>query len=165
MVVIGYEHDGVLTLGALAGNKPSVQATKIDASRLNGFRLAKLRIAASVVGKTATEGPIAWGIACNLDADQIESIIEADPQASVEDDDHGAGEWIKTLGLIPLKAVEEPLTGPSGAVAAMDDHKVNWSIIEGKDFTVWAYNMQSTALTTGTLIHFFCEFFGVWLRD
>ncbi len=170
MVIVQYDQDLSLSLGTLGAVDAIAQASaKIDAGRENGFRIAKLNIMGTLTGKTATEGPIAWGIACNMNAAEIELAIESDPQDSAENDDRGVGTWLKPLGMITLEQTAGPLTGggsggTQGGVATMIEVKVNWSVLEGHDFTVWAYN-QGSALTTGAILTFFVEYFGVWLRD
>ncbi len=164
MVEITYDSDAVLALGTLAASAVGVQPTRVDATRTQGWRTAMLRIVATLAGKTTAEGPILWGIACNLDATQINAVLIGDPQNATEDDDHGAGQWLKILGLIDLAATEGPLTGPS-EIAQPIDIKVNWSTIEGEAVVVWARNNGGSPLTTGGLITFSIENFGVWLRD
>ncbi len=167
MVEIGYDEDFVLPLGTLGAGVVISQQTKIDASRLNGFRVAMIRMSAMLSGKTTAEGPIAWGIACNMDAAEIEAAIEADPQDRTKSDAKGEGQWLKHLGLIGLGATELGLTGAGALVNKADpiDIKINWSVIEGENFVMWARNMDTSALTTGTLLTAFIETFGVWLRD
>lgn len=163
-VVIGYEEDLEFTLGALGANDAIAQATKIDATRLNGFRVSKVRISAVVRAKTASEGPISWGLLANYSAAELEAAIEADPQSSTDDNVRGDGQWLTHLGLIGQEIVAAPLTG-GGLVAQPIEVMPNWSVIEGKNFSIWAHNQDGSALTAGTIINAFCEFFGVWLRD
>lgn len=169
MVVIQYENDFVLAIGALAANDAVNGQTKIDSTRLNGFRIAKVKIVATLRGKTASEGPLLWGLCCNMNAAELEAAIEADPQSSVADNDKGEGQWLSILGMIPFGMTAGPLTSTGGAIAGaaahMDDHKVNWSVIEGKTFDLFVYNMEGSAVTTGGIIEAAMEIFGVWLRD
>ncbi len=168
MVIIQYDHDNSFPLSTLGANTAILGATKIDSTRLNGFRIAKVRITAAITGKTTAEGPIAWGLCCNLTAARLKAIIEADPQASTEDDEHGSGEWLMHMGMMTLATTAGPLTGGLGGpnVAAQhEEHKINWSVIAGKSFDLWAYNMSGSPLTTGAIIQSFQEIFGVWLRD
>ncbi len=170
MVIIQYESDLELALSTLGAATGIVVNTKIDSSRLNGFRVAKTRIAATLTGKTAGEGPIAWGLSANLSAAEIKAIIEADPQDKTRDDSRGVGAWLTYMGIIPLEMTAGGLTGPAGGGAAghpvqMEALKVNWSILEGKGFNVWAFNMDTGALTGGTIITCVMENMGVWLND
>ncbi len=170
MVEISYEEDGLLTLSTLGALAAISQATKIDASRGNGFRVSKVNIAAQVEGKTAAEGPLIWGLSANMTAAQVKAAIEADPQNRTADNVRGAGQWLKFLGVIGLNQTEGALTGPAGGIpssASMQfmEVPVNWSVIEGQNFQLFVYNTFGSALTTGTLIRFYMEIFGVWLRD
>ncbi len=172
MVEIQYEQDIQFALSTLGAATALKAATKVDASRLNGFRIAKVNVAATLRNKTASEGPILWGLQCNMSAADIKAAIESDPQSSTADNDRGDGTWLKILGLIGFPTTDAPLTGGVGPgatavslVAHMMEVKVNWSVIEGQDFSVFAFNMGSGALTTGTIIDAVLEIFGVWLRD
>lgn len=164
MVIINYEEDGSLALGTLESLNAISGATKIDATRLQGYRIAKVDLSMTVKAKTAAEGPICFGIACNMSAAEVEKAIEADPQSSTDDNERGEGGWLKMLGIIPVSAIAGPITGTISGAAQMITVMVNWSVIEGKEFTVWAYNMGAQ-LTTGTIISWIMEIFGVWLRD
>ncbi len=164
MVIIQYDNDGILPLSTLAANDVISVDTKIDGSRLQGFRIAVLSILATITGKTATEGPLLWGVSCNMAAGSIESAIESDPQSSAADNNRGEGAWLKILGMIGLEVSEGPLTGGNSLMVLPLNVKVNWSVIEGQSLQVWVYNMGA-ALTTGTVFHFAIEEMGVWLRD
>ncbi len=172
MVEVQYEQDIQLALSTLGAGTALKAATKIDSARLNGFRIAKVNIAATLRNKTASEGPIVWGLQCNMSAAEIKAALEADPQDSTADDDKGDGQWLKILGFVGVTATDAPLTSDAGPgatavslAARMMEVKVNWSVIEGKDFSLFAFNIGSGALTTGTIIDAIMEIFGVWLRD
>lgn len=160
-VVQQFDEDLSQGLGALAANDVIAAVTKTDGSRTQGFRLSKVRICGRFSAKTATEGPIAWGISCNGGGTDVENAIEADPQNSSDDDVRGSGLYIKPLGIIGVEETQGSLHEGMPHL----DVKVNWSVPEGENFSLWFYNMGSGALTTGTLIHAFIEKFGVWLRD
>ncbi len=68
-------------------------------------------------------------------------------------------------GIITKAATAGPLQGDDIVSAAVHDLKVNWSVIEGDELVIWAYNMDSAPLTTGALLRFAAEWMGVWLRD
>ncbi len=169
MVDIQYEEDLTLALSTLGAATAIAQVSRIDSSRENGFRIAKLRIAALLEGKTAAEGPLSWGISCNMSASDIGTAIKADPQAAVNQNAaRGEGTWLKMLGLIALGATNAALTGTPGGddkIAMFDEYVINWSVPEGQNFQIWAFNMDTGALTTGSLITAAMEIFGVWLRD
>ncbi len=167
MVEIQYTLQTTLTLGTLASADVIAASSKIDSSRLQGFRVSKVRWAGTYTGKTSGEGPIVYGMAANMTAAEIENAIEADPQASTEDDGRGDGSWLKPLGVISKNGTAGSLgpDGGSGEVCNFIDVKANWSVIEGKDFSFWAYNLHGSSLTTGSELQFATEFMGVWLRD
>ncbi len=159
-----------LVVGALTTLNLISQALKIDGTRLQGYRLAKMRIAVQLEGKTATEGPLIWGFSANMTEAQTELALESDPQGKARDIARGDGSWIKIMGLIPVAFTVGPLTGAGGGtsqtlVAELIDVKVNWSITEGNDFRIWVYNMDTSTITTGTILTLVGEFFGVWLND
>ncbi len=167
MVEILYDMDVELALSTLGAGSVVSQATKIDGTRGNGFRIAKVDYTGQLSNKTATEGPIVWGLACNVDNTQLAAILAGDPQNSTEDDDHGAGQWVKQMGMFSKVGTGAPAHGGGIDGSSDESHsiKVNWSVIEGQNFTIWARNNDTGALTTGTLLTLALTFYGVWLRD
>ncbi len=155
-----FEDDFVLNLLTLAAGDVTAGTFKIDGSRGQGFRVAKSMLHVHLIGKTATEGPITFGVAFNMTAAAIEAAIEADPQASIEDNSRGEGTYIMPLGMITLADTEGRLSPRAGYVISP-----NWSIIEGQNYQFWAFNMSGGALTTGAALHVFASHFGVWLCD
>jgi len=163
-LIAQYDNNGTLTLGAQGALDVLSTNTKIDGARKQGFRVTKSNWFFQATGKTATEGPIIIGIACNADAAEIEAAIEADPQAPSDDDSRGMGVYIKPLFLMGIAQTEFPAAGDAVMKPFTVSYGKNgWSIPEDQALTVWAYAMG--ALTTGTVIRFFAEHFGVWLRD
>ncbi len=164
-----YDNNFTLAVGALASLDAIYQASKIDGSRLQGWKEIYCEITAQVTGKTSAEGPLLWGLAANLTASQIEVILEEDPQSKTTPITRADGSWLKVLGMIPLLTNAAPLTGGTGdgsdGAANPLRVKVNWSIPEGLDFGMFVYNMDSSVVTTGTLIRAYMEHYGVWLRD
>lgn len=161
MVEIQYDNDILWHLDTLAANDVTMQASSIDASRSQGFRVAKSRIFATFTGKTAAEGPLVWGVAANLDATQLEQILEADPQDKMAETRRADGMYFKTLGIIQSGDTSGFLTPDGQAVEVTP----NWSIPEGEGLFYWVYNQGGASLTTGTYISIFAEHYGVWLRD
>ncbi len=124
--------------------------------------MIKSRIWLAVSGKTAGEGPVMLGMSMNGTAANIEAAIEADPQSVVEDDNHPKAHYVKPLEMI-TKAFQEGI----GSAQVEGGHTLtpNWSCPEGQDLLFWAYNMDTSALTTGMIVDIFAEHYGVWLRD
>ncbi len=165
-----FDNDEVLTLSTLAGNDLISADTLIDGSRSQGFRIVKSNFFFNVTGKTQAEGPVMVGVAANLGSAKLELIIENDPQSvNEQDEDRGRGVFIMPLFMLGLLTTSLPAGaagGPqTGLPVDVSYGKNGWSIPEGEALFIWAYNMQSGALTTGTVISWFAEHFGVWLRD
>ncbi len=151
-----------MALSTLGTNDAISVATKVDNTRLRGYRMIKSIFHFGVTGKTATEGPIIVGVAINMSAGDIEKAMEADPQSPSEDDARGIGGFIKTLFMLDNPATVWPV-GFNGMIE-VSYGKNGWSCPQGQAVTVFAYNTAST-LSTGTIIQWVAEHFGVWLRD
>lgn len=158
---IDYDENVTLTLGALAGLDVIAQNSKIDSSRENGFFLIRSTILAEVQAKTASEGPIVWGIAIGVAQGDIEQALEADPQSAFGLRLKNPNTYIKPLGLIAFGDTAKNLTPDSNPIVISP----KWTVAEGHNLSYWAYNMNASALTTGTLIRIFAEHMGRDLRD
>ncbi len=160
-----FDIDGNITLGALGGNDAILGVTKIDASKRQGFRIVKSDWFLTLTGKTTAEGPIMIGVCCNMNAAEVEAAIEADPQGRTDDETRGKGTFIKLLMVLGLLDTAFP-TPDGGRVFHREVKygKNGWSIPEGKTLSLFAYNSGS-ALTSGTVVLFSAEHFGVYLRD
>ncbi len=164
-----FDNDGTLNLGALASLDAVLVNTKIDGSRGAGFRVVQSNFWFAMNNKTTDEGPIMIGISASMVAGEIEAAIEADPQDPTSDDARGKGTFIKPLFMIGKDELKIPIA-TDGDERSWKPHKISygkngWSIREEKALSVWGYNMDGAALTTGIVIEFFAEHFGVWLRD
>lgn len=154
--------DVQLVLSTLGSKTVFTAGSKIDASRLNGFRVLKTEYWINYEGKTAGQGPIMVGLSANHDATEIEECIEADPQSSARGEDalNRAMRPVWPLYMIPTK--------PTDSLEAADDNgnfTPKWSSPESFGFFWWAYNMSGGALTDGTIVTIFAKHYGVWLRD
>ncbi len=167
-----FEFDRVLTLGALASNTAILVNTQVDSSRDDGWWMIFFRWGGWFVAKTVSEGPVIFGACANMTIAQIKSYLEQDPQnrtiASVKD----GGQWIKILGNIGFTGLsgnlmgnQSPADNVRNVMQLSNNILMNWAIPQGQSFSMWAYNADSSALTTGTVISFDIEYFGDWLRD
>ncbi len=168
--VLQFEVDTEIDLTTLGAAAAIFDTTKIDGSRAQGFYLIWVKIAGFFSGKTATEGPIIYGIACNLDATKLKAILEDDLQNRQDPTSTGPGSWYLPICEIGVDAVEGNINGDvsSTNVQATSEYKkyaVKWTIPEGDNFSQWAFNKGSGALTTGMKINASMQFFGSWLRD
>ncbi len=163
-----FDFDGTLSLGTLAANTAVSAFTNIDPSRAQGWRAVMSEWLFSMSGKTTAEGPIIFGIACNMTAPEIELALESDPQNKNDSDNRGDGTYIKSLGTIGLLVTDFPSAfhePKSDDKMIVKYGKNGWSIPEGEALSVWAYNQGGAPLTTGTNLCWFAEHFGVWLND
>ncbi len=154
-----------LDLGTLAAGDVISTSSSIDAARKQGFRVTKSRIMIEMSGKTAGEGPILMGLACNFaNAAAIEAALEDDPQGvNTQDANRGKGTFLKVLALFMSAPTNIPTTRP--LMYEFGYGKNGWSIPEAEALLYWARNQDTGALTTGTRISISAEHFGVWLRD
>ncbi len=161
-----FDLDVLLTLADLAANTLISVSSKIDASRLNGFRVTKTELNWELTGKTIAEGPILFGVAANFTNDvAIEVALEADVQSRVGNNLRGDGTFLKILGKVGLS----PSAFPNNDMGVAPHYTISygkngWSIPEGQELVYWAYN-AGAQLTTGTVFIIDAEHFGVWLRD
>ncbi len=165
-----FDHDQNITLGALVAATAIFGASKIDATREQGFRLIMSRISMALLGKTTGQGPIMFGICCNVPSvGNLKEYIENDPQGASSKTEKAKNWFVKVLGQIPLAAIEDGNAGNGWtmlkqSVVEVKYGKNGWSIPEGSALQYFAYNMGST-LTTGAVITIAAEHFGVWLKD
>jgi len=160
-----FDEDHNVTLGALSGAAAIFGASKIDAGREQGFRLVKSNVTVSFTGKTASEGPISFGVCCNVPtAAELASVLVNDPQGSSSNKKRADNWFIKPLGVISLLATATDAQNNIEMTFEISYGKNGWSIPEGSALNYYAFNMGS-ALTTGTVIIISAEHFGVWLRD
>ncbi len=151
-----------ITLSTLGAQTAIVAASRIDTSRLNGFRVLKTQYWIGVQGKTTAEGPVEIGAEIGLDATEVKECIEADPQNSGE-----AGAIEQSLRPVwPLVMIKREGTG---ILTWMDgqfrEWKPQWSVPEGQGLFWYAFNYGGSALTSGTVVKIIAKHFGVWLRD
>ncbi len=162
-----YDNDFTVTLSTLGNLTAIFGNNKIDGAS-NGFKVIYSEITAQFTGKTAAEGPVLWGLAANLSVAQLATILAEDPAGSrTAPIDRSPSSWLKVLGMMTLAGTAGALTGSASGdnqTARPMRVKVNWSVPEGDQFEVFAYNIGS-ALSGGTLIRGYIEHYGVWLRD
>ncbi len=165
MVEVQYDETAFVTIGALLALDAVTGVSKIDAARLNGFRISKIKCFPKLTGKTTAEGPLMFGIAANMSAGQIEVALENDAQSSAEDNQIGKGQAIWPLCMIPKDSTGDAVNGATIFPPEGFEVKLNWSVIEGKALLYWVYNVSGSTVTTGAVVHVFSQIFGVWLRD
>ncbi len=156
-----YDEAITLTLSTLAAKDSIAVSSKLDSSQTDGFFIAKARTLGEFSGSTVTEGPVVIGVAINSGASAIETAVESDPQSMFAVADQGKGTYIKPLGMIRKAHAD----GNLAASWPYIDWDPRWTKSVDQNVSYWAYNMDSSALQTGTVINFHTQFFGRWIRD
>ena len=146
--------DEEVALSTLAGE--TLISAAFSDSVTEQARISSLVAAYALSGMTpaASDGPIMVGVALSVYTDaQIEEFLEQ--QDSWEEGDQVAKEvssrMIRRVGVF---------TNPPLAVdfAALNDGKpiktkLNWPLTTGQTLKLWAYNLGTSTLTTGAIVH------------
>ncbi len=164
------ETNHTITLGTLAAGKPILQSTKVDASRNQGWYAIWMKISGFLAGKTVAEGALIFGICANLNADELEAILEDDPQGRSKPVEGGAGSWYYPISTLGTDQTEGDVMGGNDpnnvqGVSVFTKIPVKWAIPEGQSLSTFIYNKGSGALTTGATVALSLQHFGAWLRD
>lgn len=159
-----------LALGTLGAKAAILGPSNVDGSRANGMFIIWTKLAGFFAGKTTTEGPIIFGVCGNISATVLAEILADDPQSSQVPTKTGAGSWYYPIILIGKDATEGDLMGRVGstnvqATSRFEKINVRWAIPEAQEFAIFAYNLDSSALSTGTTFQATMQIFGAWLRD
>ncbi len=153
-------------LGALTSLTASTNALLIDGARDQGVKLLKLKAAISLRNKTAGEGPITVGIAIGVSAAEIAEAIVADPQG-ISDDPALQRSQRRVFPIWYFgKEVANTADLSEGPVKKLEDVDIPWKMIEeGLNMFWYAFNHDSSDLTTGTSIDIVSVAVQEWLRD
>jgi len=149
-----------ITLGALVATTAVIVSSKIDSTRLNGFRLLRTEYFMHMRGATTGNSPVLVGMAHELNSTEVLETIVADPQ-------HKGDPQTENRALQPVWPWEVLMANADGdgRVWAQGVAKIGWSAMEGTTFRFFAFNFGPADLTTGAIIHIVAKHFGVWLRD
>ncbi len=145
--------------GTLAEDSFKSTASKIDASRLQGFRVLKTEYFGAVNGMTTGEGPLVLVLAHDMSQVEMKECFDANPQRS---NDLAASEQARRP-MWPLEILQANSDG-DGKAFFQGVAKIGWSIPEGTDL-FWAVVNLGAALTTGATVRILAKHFGVWLKD
>ncbi len=149
-----------LALLTLANLTALISNTNIDASRDQGVRIKQLKVAATIKGLTAGEGPIVWGLALELTAVEIAECLLADPQAMQDTDAADkANRRVFPIGVFTMDTASDD---PQG----FREVGFPWKEIpEESTLKFYAWNTSGAALTTGAKITWNAAVVQEWLRD
>ncbi len=152
------------TLSTLAAATAVKQSLKVDASRLQGERIKDIFGKFTWEGKTVGDGPVYYGFCVDsLSVTEIAEIFNADPQSQVDTPDtERSMRRLIVVGEMPIA---------QAAAINEDDHwhkimwPTSWKIQEGEGLCVFAFNRESSALASGTILHFDGMINGEWMED
>ncbi len=163
---IVYDPSVTITLGTLAAAAAITANSKIDGSRLNGFRVLKSELWIGASGKTTGEGPVVIGLAFDADAANVALAMAADPQADGRQTGDKVANTEAKFPVFPIAMIGKAET-KIGIESVTMKHtlKPQWSAPEGSGLQYFAFNADTGALTTGTVVEIFAKHFGVWLND
>ncbi len=150
------------TLGTLAALTALQTSTKIDVGRLQGVDPNVVRWNMDYSGKTAGDGPIAYGLSHNNSDAQIAEFFAADPQ--FEEDPGEIEESQREIWVLGVIA--------HSGVKSLDDPPLRrakwpgWDVREGTFLNVFHFNLETAGnLVTGAVTRLYLEIYGEWLND
>ncbi len=151
-----------ITLGTLASVTAVTTVSKIDTSRLQGFRVTKTEWFINRRGATSGDDPVVVGYAFGLTSTQISESLTRDPQSGSVN----AGDVIlneETMRpIFPMASFQASANNINTKDGVT---KPGWSAPEGGFLNWYAFNFGGGALTTGGTISIHAKHYGVWLRD
>ncbi len=149
-----------MALGALAAGDVTNANSKIDSSRLQGFRVLRTEYFITWREATSGEGPIIVGMAHDLSNDETKETWSADPQRKGDPEADSGARVMRPVW--PLEAFLAETAG--GRRVAKGVVKIGWSFPEGTPLKWWVLN-QGIILTNGSDIDIIAKHYGVWLKD
>ncbi len=164
------DFDLSLAIGAISAGALSAFNTKIDASRENGFKIIKTRLGAQVNAKNGADGPVVFGVSCNINATELLAYLEQDLQKKTATPVLGPGQFVKILSYLPVTSTTGRLTSNDvndvGSGVHLVDIGVAWTVPEGDNFGFFFWVPTGGAdLASGMTMTAIWEWMGVWLRD
>ncbi len=151
-----------ISLGTLATETAVQVASRIDAARLQGFRLLRTEYFIRAKGLTGADDPIVVGLNHDLTVTEVKECINADPQRSGDTTADAASRTKRPVWPFEVFGVYADGNGESVAKGVA---KIGWSAPEGTTFNWFVYNFGSGPLTTGGIVDIIAKHFGVWLKD
>ncbi len=149
-----------LTLGTLGSQTAISTTSRIDAGRLQGFRVLRTEYFVIMRGATVGDDPVVFGLCHDLSNAEIAETFGADPQRP---GDPG----LEEMAMRPVWVLGSLAANNDGDGRVVLDgvKKLGWSIQEGTPLKWFAFNHGPGALSTGGEINILAKHFGVWLKD
>ncbi len=154
------------TVATLASLTAGLIATKIDAARLQGCTVEKLRWNADWLGKTSgvAEGPLAFGLSYDNTIAEIAAFYAADPQSQDDELELARSQLpiieLGRVGQSQISSLENPI------VALRHGKWGGWPIREGKTLSHYIFNANpGDPFSTGMTFQLYTEILGEWRQD
>lgn len=148
-----------LGLATLAAD--TVQISTLCEALSEDFHAISMDSVWSMRGHTAGEGPIAVGVAHgDFTAAEVEEYLELnyqDPHNKIDAERATRGRWIRTIAIFDGVASDEKVNNGVNIRT-----KLNF-LIEDEGFNIWAWNKDSSSLTTGSVIECVATIYGRWV--
>ncbi len=149
----------VITTSSLTALTALVGASRIDASREQGFKTLMQRGFLKWKDNDGSGGPLMAGmVQPGLNVAEIKEMIENDPQDSVDTPAKEQAE--RKYFLLGYLNSED---GSHAFTKFQTTHQI--PVIEGATLNLFVYNTGSSSLDAANTFQFFVEHLGVWLRD
>ncbi len=149
-----------ITLGTLAFGVAIQSDSRIDAERIQGFRVLRTEWFAVIKGLATSAGPLLLTLCHDLSTGEVQETIGADPQRSNDPTlSPRANRPLWPLHVFFFK------TDTVEGLRAQGVVKIGWSIPEGTDLRWGIVNVSGTDLVTGGTLFVTAKHFGVWLKD
>ncbi len=154
-----------LTLGALAAEGATSDATKVDSSRVNGVQMDFAKSYCEFLGKTAGEGPIYVGFcAADVGNTELSEAFAADPQVKGESQESARA----NRRVFPVWIIKRSQTAsipiPDRTTMLQKVDLPSWKLRTGIGLNTFAINRGTAALTTGTIVRIGSVLGYRWLR-
>lgn len=157
------------TLGTLASLTAIIAGTKIDATRLQGCSVEKVRYSTGIIGKTGgvSEGPVAFGLSMGNTITEIAAFYAADPQSQSDELELAWSQLpIIELGRYQQNASVSTTTPAQADLPLRHGKWGGWPIRQGIAMNHYVFNLNpNDALTTGGVLQLYTELLGEWRQD
>ncbi len=151
-----------ITFSTLASRTAIINNTVIDGNRRNGLLMDYIKGQISFTGKTAGEGPIIVGF-CSSDL-LVNEVTEAFGADSQQVNDPNVSEQAHRE-VYPVWSIGHGMTSMI-ELRSWQKIKYSWrNVEEGKGISLFAFNADSGALTTGMTLSFDGVVIGEWGTD
>lgn len=154
------------TVGTLASLTAGIIPTKIDAARLQGCDMRKIRWSADWLGKTAgvTEGPLVFGISMGNTIAEIAAYYAADPQGQGDELEMARSHFpileLGSIGQSQISGLENPI------VVLREDSWPGWPTREGVGVDHYIFNKNpGSPMATGMFLQLETDIRGDWRQD